>query len=112
MWDDVRCAPQGLARSPGVTAEALQIPAWEAEPQESLRPAFGEAMGVAGAALGLAGALGVGRLLARQLFEISLFDVLSFVVAVAVLALAAPAACWLPAWRAIQLDPIAALHHE
>jgi hypothetical protein len=36
---------------------------------------------------------------------VSAFDLLSFVVAVAVLALAAPGACRLPARRAMRIDP-------
>lgn len=67
---------------------------------------------VLGTAIGLAAAFALGRLLASQLFEVGPLDLLSFVVAVAVLAMAALAACWLPARRAMQVNPVIALRHE
>lgn len=82
--------------------------------REILGLVFGEAAAVVGlgAAIGLAAAVGFDRLLSSQLFEVRPYDLLSFVVAVAVLGGAALVACWLPAWRAMQIDPAIALRHE
>jgi predicted permease len=66
----------------------------------------------AGVALGLVLSLGTGRLLSSVLYEVSATDPLIFVVAPLVLALAAAAACYLPARRAARVDPIVALRHE
>jgi putative ABC transport system permease protein len=85
-----------------------------ARPPEILRLVLGEGMTLVaiGAAIGAVAALALGRLLASQLFEVGALDSLSFVVAVAVLAMAALTACWLPARRAMQVNPITALRHE
>ncbi|HEV2387016.1 MAG TPA: ABC transporter permease [Candidatus Acidoferrales bacterium] len=81
---------------------------------EILRLVLGEGMALAGigAVLGAAASFGLARLLASQLFEVGPMDFPSFVVAVAVLATAALAACWLPARRAMQVNPVIALRHE
>jgi macrolide transport system ATP-binding/permease protein len=63
----------------------------------------------AGVALGAAGALTLMRLLGALLFKVSPRDPLSFVSALAVMALASVAACFLPAWRATRTDPVRAL---
>ncbi|HYO15125.1 MAG TPA: FtsX-like permease family protein, partial [Thermoanaerobaculia bacterium] len=63
----------------------------------------------AGVLLGMAGALGVTRLLKALLFGVEATDPLTFVAVPAVLALVALLACWLPARRAARLDPLVAL---
>jgi len=65
-----------------------------------------------GAGAGLLGALATGWLLRSRLFAVAPIDAPSLGVVVLVLALAAFAACWLPAQRAARLDPIVALRHE
>ena len=65
-----------------------------------------------GLALGLAGALGLSRLVARLLFGVAPTDPLCFVGAVAVLAVAGLAACLVPARRAIAIEPMRALRAE
>lgn len=72
----------------------------------------GMKMTLVGAAIGIAGALAVTRLLESQLYGVSAFDPLTFVVTPLVLAAAAVLACYLPARRAARVDPIAALRHE
>jgi putative ABC transport system permease protein len=57
-----------------------------------------------GAAVGVAGAFGVGRLLARQLFGVSGTDPAIVGIALAALLLAAAVACWLPARRSTAGD--------
>jgi putative ABC transport system permease protein len=65
-----------------------------------------------GTALGLAAALAATRLLAGMLFEISARDPIVFAAAPLVLAAIALAAAYLPARRAMRLDPTAALREE
>jgi putative ABC transport system permease protein len=65
-----------------------------------------------GLVLGLAGAFGAGQWLRGQLFNVPPTDVVTFVGVVVCLAAAAVAACLVPAWRAIHVDPIVALRAE
>jgi len=65
-----------------------------------------------GLVLGLAGAFGAGRWLRGQLFNVPPTDVVTFVGVVVCLATAAVAACLVPAWRAMHVDPIVALRAE
>jgi putative ABC transport system permease protein len=67
---------------------------------------------VLGVILGIAGALTVGRLLSTMLYATSSFDPPSYLVAIAVLTLAALGASLLPARRAARVDPIEALRSE
>jgi putative ABC transport system permease protein len=65
-----------------------------------------------GIALGVAGALAVGRLISSLLYGLPATDGLTLASAVALFAVVAAAACWLPARRASRVDPIAALRAE
>jgi len=65
-----------------------------------------------GLVLGLLGAFGVTRLLKTVLIGVAPADPVTFVVAAFVLALAAALGCWIPAIRAMRVDPISALRHE
>jgi putative ABC transport system permease protein len=65
-----------------------------------------------GLVLGLAGAFGAGRWLRGQLFNVPPTDVVTFVGVVVCLGAAAVAACLVPAWRAMHVDPIVALRAE
>lgn len=62
-----------------------------------------------GIAAGLAGALGVTRLLASQLMGVSPYDPTSYALTALLLVTATAAACYLPARRAAQLNPVQAL---
>jgi predicted permease len=65
-----------------------------------------------GTAAGIAAALGVTRLLRAFLYGVSPTDPVTFGVVAALLGAIAALACWLPARRAAQLDPMIALRHE
>jgi putative ABC transport system permease protein len=66
----------------------------------------------AGLLVGVAGAAAAGRWLNSQLFNVPPTDVMTFAGVVACLLTAAIAACLLPAWRAMHVDPIVALRSE
>lgn len=65
-----------------------------------------------GILIGFALALFLTRLLGNLLYQVSPRDPLAFIAAFAVMTLASLAACFLPAWRATQTDPIRALRAE
>ncbi|MFL5308887.1 MAG: ABC transporter permease [Myxococcales bacterium] len=79
-----------------------------------VRLVVGQGMRLAllGAALGVAGALLLGRVIAAMLFGVGAHDPATFVAVVAVLLGAALLACWVPAWRAARVDPVIALRAE
>lgn len=65
-----------------------------------------------GAVIGLAASLAMSRLLRGLLFGVSVFDPLTFVLMAAVLIGAALAASYVPAHRAMRVDPMEALRYE
>jgi ABC-type antimicrobial peptide transport system permease subunit len=69
-------------------------------------------MVLVGGLVGLVGAIGLGRFLKSQLFEISLTDPLTYVLVGLFLAAAAFMACAVPALRATRVDPMVALRYE
>lgn len=66
----------------------------------------------AGIAGGVAGALALTRFLESLLFEVRPVDPLSFAAVAVSMALIALVACWLPARRAVRVDPAVALRVE
>ena len=72
----------------------------------------GLALAVAGAALGLVGALIVSHLMAGLLYGVSPTDPLTFIGVTLVLTVAALAASYIPAMRAMRVDPLVALRYE
>jgi predicted permease len=72
----------------------------------------GTALAGAGLVLGVAGAMGLTRLLSSQLYEVSTTDAQTFVLAPLFLAAVALIACFLPARRATRVDPVQALREE
>jgi predicted permease len=85
-----------------------------AEPGEVLRMVLRQGLIITaeGAAMGLLLALGLGRVSSRMLFEVSPLDLAAFTLAPALLIATALLACWLPARRAMRVDPIVALRCE
>ena len=67
---------------------------------------------VTGLILGLAGAVGLSRVLANLLFDTMPTDPSTFAIVSLVLLVAALAACFLPARRTMQVDPMVALRTE
>ncbi|HEY2394917.1 MAG TPA: ABC transporter permease [Rudaea sp.] len=65
-----------------------------------------------GLGIGLVGSLALSQLIKTQLFGIDAVDPLTLAGVIALLAVTAFVACWLPARRASRVDPIEALRHE
>jgi putative ABC transport system permease protein len=74
--------------------------------KQGMRPAL------SGIGFGLMAAFGLTRLLKGLLFGVSALDPLTFVASPLLLIVVALAACYVPARRAAQTDPLAALRHE
>jgi predicted permease len=72
----------------------------------------GARMALLGVAIGVGTALGLTRLMANQLFGVSGYDPLTFAGVAMLLTLVAIAACYVPARRAMRVDPMIALRHE
>ncbi len=72
----------------------------------------GLALAAAGAGVGLVAALIVSHLMAGLLFGVSPTDLLTFAGVTLVLTTVALAASYIPALRAMRLDPITTLHSE
>jgi predicted permease len=85
-----------------------------AEPGEVRRMILREGliMTFGGASLGFLLALSFARAFSSMLYQVSPLDPVAFTVAPAVLIAAALFACWLPARRAMSVDPIVALRYE
>lgn len=65
-----------------------------------------------GIALGIAGALMVGRWLSTLVYKTSPYDTRVFVATTSLLVVVALFAAWLPAWRASRVQPRIAMHEE
>ncbi len=85
-----------------------------ATPRSVLRLVVGQGMALAlvGVVAGVAGALALTRVMASVLYEVKATDPATFATVVAVLLGTALLASWLPARRALRIDPVQALRYE
>jgi ABC-type antimicrobial peptide transport system permease subunit len=85
-----------------------------ASPADVLRLILTQGIGLTavGLVFGAAGAILLTRSLSSLLFEVSPLDLPTWTGVAAALFAAALAACWVPARRAMRVDPVRALRHE
>lgn len=85
-----------------------------AQHRDVLRMVLGQGGKIAliGTAIGLAMAFGLTRLMSSLLFSVSASDPLTFAGVAVVLLLVAMLACYIPARRAMKVDPMVALRYE
>jgi predicted permease len=72
----------------------------------------GARMALLGVGLGLAASFGLMRLLNKILYGVSAYDPITFAAVATLLTLVALAACYVPAHRAMRIDPMQALRYE
>ncbi len=65
-----------------------------------------------GIAIGIIGAALAGRFLASQLYGVSPADSVTYISVATLVATVSMVACWIPARRAMQVDPMSALRYD
>jgi putative ABC transport system permease protein len=65
-----------------------------------------------GVLIGLLGAVAASRIIDSLLYGVSRFDPVTYISVIGLLAAVSGIACWLPAWRAAQVDPSITLRAE
>lgn len=73
---------------------------------------FATGIVVRGTLLGLGGGYVMSQALQSRLYGVRPLDPTSYIAGAALLGVVAAAACWVPAWRAMRLDPMATLRDE
>jgi putative ABC transport system permease protein len=66
----------------------------------------------AGLLIGIAGALGLTRLMTSWLYGVQAADPVTFIAVPGLIVLIGLAACFIPAWQATRVDPITSLRHD
>lgn len=72
----------------------------------------GMTMTALGIIIGLGGAFAASQAIASQLFGVTPLDAVTYTGVIVLLAAVSAGACWLPARRAMRVDPMVALRHE
>lgn len=72
----------------------------------------GARLTILGVAIGMVAALGLARLLSKELFGVTTSDPQTFIAVSVLLTFVALAACYIPARRAMKVDPMVALRYE
>ena len=85
-----------------------------AQRRDVLRSVMGEGakLSLAGIGLGMAGALALMRVLSGELYGVAATDPLTFCSVAILVAIVAMTACYVPARRAMKVDPMVALRYE
>jgi putative ABC transport system permease protein len=85
-----------------------------AEPAHVLRLVIGGGMklAIAGVVIGIAAALGLARFVSTMLFNVTPFDPASYALTAIVLLAVSALACYVPARRAMAVDPLVALRQQ
>jgi predicted permease len=85
-----------------------------AQPGDVMRLVLGQGakMVLMGVIIGIGAALGLTRLMANQLFGVTSHDPLTFAAVALLLTMIALLACYVPARRAVRVDPLIALRYE
>ena len=85
-----------------------------AQPSQIMKMILGQGFATVGIGViaGVAAAAALSRLVGSFLFGITALDPLSYASAAVLLAIVAVAACWIPARRAMKVDPMEALRYE
>jgi putative ABC transport system permease protein len=82
--------------------------------EDVLRMVLGQGARIAltGIAIGIVAAIGLTRLMSTLLFSVNAFDPITFAGVAILLTIVALAACYIPARRAMRVDPMVALRYE
>jgi putative ABC transport system permease protein len=85
-----------------------------ASPGDVLRMVLsgGMKLAIVGVVVGVAAALALARFVSTMLFNVAQFDPASYALTSVVLLVVAAIACYVPARRAMRVDPIVALQEE
>jgi len=62
--------------------------------------------------VGLAASLGLARFIKSELYHVTSYDPATLIISIGVLLVVAILACYIPARRAMSVDPMTALRHE